>query len=61
MGVISAALAALDTGHSVIVTEPTRWLGGQLTSQLVPTDEHFFIETTGAKRSYREFRSQLRD
>lgn len=61
MGGISAALAALNMGHSVIITEPTSWLGGQLTSQLVPTDEHLFIETTGANRSYREFRAQLRD
>lgn len=61
MGGVSAALAALDAGRSVIITEPTRWLGGQLTSQLVPTDEHFFIETTGANRSYRKFRSDLRD
>ncbi len=60
-GGVSAALAALDEGRSVVMTEPTRWLGGQLTSQLVPTDDHFFIETTGANRSYRDFRSELRD
>ncbi len=61
LGGVSAALAALRAGRSVIVTEPTRWLGGQLTSQLVPTDEHLFVESTGANASYRRFRAELRD
>lgn len=61
LGGISAALAALESGHRVVLTEPTRWLGGQLTSQLVPTDEHFFIEKTGANASYRRLRDGLRD
>lgn len=61
LGGVSAALAALELGHSVALTEPTDWLGGQLTSQLVPTDEHLFIERDGANASYRRFRSMLRD
>ena len=61
LGGVSAALAALQAGRSVVMTEPTTWLGGQLTSQLVPLDEHFFIEETGANESYRTFRSALRD
>lgn len=61
LGGVSAALAALEAGHSVVITEPTWWLGGQLTSQLVPLDEHLFIETTGANASYRRFRAALRD
>ena len=61
LGGVAAALAALEAGRRVVLTEPTRWLGGQLTSQLVPTDEHLFIEKDGANRSYRAFRDGLRD
>jgi hypothetical protein len=60
-GGVSAALAVLRRGRSVILTEETAWLGGQLTSQLVPTDEHIYIERTGANQSYRDFRGALRD
>lgn len=35
-----AALAAAKMGMRVIMTEVTDWLGGQLTSQGVPPDEH---------------------
>ena len=45
----------------MIVTEETDWIGGQLTQQAVPPDEHPWIEIFGATRSYREFRSQIRD
>jgi hypothetical protein len=61
VGGVSAALAALKAGRSVVMTESTAWLGGQLTSQLVPSDEHLFIEQTGANESYRAFRGELRD
>lgn len=60
-GGVSAALAAARAGHRVVMSEPTRWIGGQLTSQLVPLDEHRHIETTGANGSYRDFRSAVRD
>jgi NADPH-dependent 2,4-dienoyl-CoA reductase/sulfur reductase-like enzyme len=40
LGGTSAALAAAKAGMRVIVTEETDWLGGQLTSQAVPPDEH---------------------
>lgn len=61
MGGVAAALAALSRDQRVILTEQTAWLGGQLTSQLVPTDEHRYIENTGANRSYRALRDGLRD
>ena len=60
LGGVSAALAALELGCTVALTEPTDWLGGQLTSQLVPSDEHLFIEHDGANASYRRFRAMLR-
>jgi hypothetical protein len=61
LGGIAAALACLRRGLSVVLSEETPWLGGQLTAQLVPLDEHLFIERTGANRSYRELRDRLRD
>ncbi len=61
MGGIAAALAALRNGLRVVLTEPTDWIGGQLTSQAVPPDEHQHIETHGANQSYREFRERIRD
>ena len=61
LGGCSAALAALRLGRRVIVTEETDWIGGQLTSQGVPPDEHRWIESHGANRSYRELRTRIRD
>lgn len=51
-------LAAL--GRSVVMTEPTEWIGGQLTSQAVPPDEHPWIEQFGCTRRYREYRDRVR-
>ena len=47
-------------GRSVVLTEETDWLGGQLTSQGVPPDEHPWIEQRGCTRSYRAFRDGVR-
>lgn len=60
LGGIAATLALAERGRTVVMTEPTRWIGGQLTSQLVPLDEHRHIERTGANRSYRRFREGVR-
>ena len=56
MGGIAAALAASRAGLRVIMTEETDWIGGQLTSQAVPPDEHAQIETFGGTKSYQAFR-----
>lgn len=61
LGGVAAALAALRRGRSVVLTEETDWLGGQLTSQGVPPDEHPWIERFGATRSYRALREGIRD
>ena len=61
LGGCAAALAALRNGLRVVMTEETDWIGGQLTSQAVPPDEHQWIETRGANRSYRELRNRIRD
>lgn len=59
-GGVAAALAACSQGHSVVLTEPTEWIGGQLTSQAVPPDEHPWIEEFGCTRRYRRFRDLVR-
>ncbi|MDR2037998.1 MAG: FAD-dependent oxidoreductase, partial [Bacteroidales bacterium] len=61
MGGCAAALAALRNGLSVIMTEETDWIGGQVTQQGVPPDEHPWIETHGATALYRDFRNRIRD
>ncbi|MFV0592140.1 MAG: FAD-dependent oxidoreductase [Draconibacterium sp.] len=61
MGGCACALGALRNGLSVIMTEETDWIGGQLTQQGVPFDEHRWIETHGATQLYREFRTALRN
>jgi hypothetical protein len=60
-GGCAAALAAARNGWRVILTEETDWIGGQLTAQAVPPDEHPWIETFGATRAYREFRARVRE
>ena len=61
LGGIAAALAALRAGKSVVMTEPTDWIGGQLTQQAVPPDEHPWIEQFGANASYMALRRGIRD
>jgi hypothetical protein len=61
LGGIATSLAALRNGQTVILTEETDWIGGQLTQQAVPPDEHQWIETHGAPASYRQFRKMVRD
>ena len=60
LGGCAAALAALRNGLIVILTEETDWIGGQLTSQGVPPDEHEWIETHGATTLFRDFRKAVR-
>ena len=61
LGGCAAAMAAVRSGARVVLTEPTDWIGGQLTQQLVPPDEHRWIETGGCTQSYRRFRNRVRD
>ena len=59
-GGVAAALAASDLGRQVVLTEPGSWLGGQLTSQAVPPDEHPWVESTGVTARYRQLRDAVR-
>ncbi|MUK87392.1 FAD-dependent oxidoreductase [Ornithinibacillus sp. L9] len=56
-----AALTAAKLGNYVVLTEETDWIGGQLTTQAVPPDEHPWIEQFGCTQTYRQFRNEVRD
>lgn len=60
VGGMAGALAALEMGRDVILVEESDWIGGQLTAQAVPPDEHPWIEYIGATASYRRFREGVR-
>ncbi|BAM03456.1 FAD-dependent oxidoreductase [Phycisphaera mikurensis] len=64
-GGFAAALAVARAGGSCVLTEPTDWVGGQLTSQAVPPDENAWIEpdvgdAQAATASYLAFREAVR-
>jgi NADPH-dependent 2,4-dienoyl-CoA reductase/sulfur reductase-like enzyme len=59
-GGVAAALAASDLGREVVLTEAGTRVGGQLTSQAVPPDEHPWVETTGITARYRQLREAVR-
>ena len=61
LGGVSAALAALRQGQTVVLTETLQWLGGQLTAQAVPPDEYPWIESLTASQSYAHLRRAIRD
>jgi hypothetical protein len=61
LGGCAAALAAARNGLRVIMTEETDWIGGQLTSQAVPPDEHPWIEQFGGTSAYRDLRTRIRE
>jgi hypothetical protein len=64
-GGVAAALALASRGVRCVVTEPTDWVGGQLTSQAVPPDENRWIEgregIQSATQSYLDYRNNVRD
>ncbi|MFE7111295.1 FAD-dependent oxidoreductase [Streptomyces sp. NPDC057575] len=60
LGGVAAALAACRAGRTVVLTEETDWIGGQLTSQAVPPDEHPWVEQFGTTASYRTLREGIR-
>jgi hypothetical protein len=59
-GGVAAALAASDLGRLVVLTEAGSRVGGQLTSQAVPPDEHPWVEVTGTTARYRQLREAVR-
>src|SRR3989475_3887639 len=61
LGGVAGALAAARLGRRVILASKYDRLGGQLTTQGVPPDEHPWIEMFGATESYRSLRRAIRD
>lgn len=62
LGGCAAAMACASLGvRTLLAIEPEQWLGGQLTAQAVPPDEHRWIETQGCTRRYRQLREAIRD
>ncbi|MDP6126191.1 MAG: FAD-dependent oxidoreductase, partial [Candidatus Latescibacteria bacterium] len=55
-GGCAAAMGAASMGCRVVMTDETDWVGGQLTSQAVPSDEHRWIESHGCTGRYRRYR-----
>ena len=60
IGGCAAALSVAEAGYRAILTEQTDWIGGQLTAQAVPPDEHGWIERFGCTAAYRRFRNDVR-
>ena len=60
LGGVAAALGALAAGRTVVMSEEYDWIGGQLTSQAVPPDEHTWVEQFGITRRYRALRNGIR-
>ena len=54
---LAAVISACDTGHSVLWTEETDWLGGQFTSQgMSASDDSYYTETIGSSSRFKAFR-----
>jgi FAD dependent oxidoreductase len=60
LGGVMAAYQAARTGRRTLLSVHTPWLGGQMTAQGVPPDEHRLIESGGASASYLDFRRAMR-
>ena len=61
LGGVAAALTAARLGRTVVLTESADWLGGQLTAQSVPPDEHPWIEGPACPPGYADLRRRVRD
>lgn len=60
IGGVLSAYSLCKNGLSTLLIEETDWIGGQLTAQGVPNDEHPFIEETGCTATYRDYRNRVR-
>ncbi len=60
LGGVAAAIAVCRNGAKAIMTEPTNWIGGQVSQQAVPPDEHHWIESFGRTRKYAQYRYGVR-
>jgi hypothetical protein len=62
LGGSAEAIATARAGHHVCLTEPTHWVGGQMTSKGVSAlDENEWTETSGSTASYLVLRRKIRE
>ncbi len=61
LGGVQAARAVCMHGMHVYMCESTDWIGGQMTAQAVPPDEHRWINEQGATKSYMAYRQSVMD
>ncbi|MEO7004783.1 MAG: FAD-dependent oxidoreductase [Acidobacteriaceae bacterium] len=62
MGGVSAAYEAARAGLTVCMTEPTLWIGGQMTSEGVSaSDDNKWTDTTGSTLTYADLRERIRE
>jgi hypothetical protein len=61
LGGCAAALGALRNGLSIVMTEETDWIGGQLTAQGVPPDENPWMPKYGCTQSFRDLLVGIRE
>lgn len=62
MGGVSAAYEAARSGLTVCMTEPTLWIGGQMTSEGVSAfDDNKWIDTTGGTLTYADLSRRIRE
>lgn len=61
LGATACALAVTDLGLRAVLAAHDEWLGGQISGQAVPPDEHPWIESLGATRRYAELRYRVRE
>ena len=55
LGGVQAAISAARENKKVYLCEQTDWIGGQLSSQAVPPDEHRWIEEFGGTQRYLQY------
>jgi len=61
LGGTAAALEAARRGARVCITEPTNWVGGQMTAQGVAAfDDNQWTETSGGARTFLQLRETIR-
>jgi len=63
-GGVAAAIALVERGRSVVLTEEFPWIGGQVSSQALCVLDDLYDpsgEATGISRRYAEFRRRTRD
>ncbi len=60
LGGVAAVLAAARLGLRSVMVSESDWIGGQVSSQCIPPDEHPWIESVGCTPAYRRFRNAVR-